>query len=472
MTLAAIKQILGAGGFIDDPADMAPYLSEWRDRWSGTTSLVARPRTVDQVATVVRCCAESGIPIVPQGGHTGLWGGAMPDPDVSEIILSLERLNQITDVDRSGYALTAQAGCTLAEVQQAAADAGLLFPLSLASEGTAQIGGILSTNAGGNAVLRYGSARQLALGLQVVLPSGDVWDGLTSLGKDNTGYDLKQLFIGAEGTLGIITTAVLKLFPQPRQTVTALAGLETVEDAIALLELMRDPTGDQLSAFELISRRGLEFVVNHMDRCRDPLPSPSPWYVLMEATSSQSGDHLANSMETALVTATSRTVIVDAVLAQSEVQRDDLWRLRDNLSEAQKFEGGSIKHDISVPIRSIPRFIASASDAVEQFIPGIRPVPFGHLGDGNIHFNLSQPLDMDREMFLARWEDVNRIVHKIVVDLEGSISAEHGIGQLKVDELPLYKSSIEINMMHKIKDALDPKNIMNPGKILANGHRR
>ncbi|MDA0339793.1 MAG: FAD-binding oxidoreductase, partial [Proteobacteria bacterium] len=352
MNLAAIKQILGSGGFIDDPSDMAPYLTEWRDRWSGATPLVARPRTVDEVAAVVQCCAESGIPVVPQGGHTGLCGGAMPNPDGSEIILSLERLNKILDVDRSSYALTAQAGCTLAVVQQAAADAGLLFPLSLASEGTAQIGGILSTNAGGNAVLRYGSARQLALGLQVVLPSGDVWNGLTSLGKDNTGYDLKQLFIGAEGTLGIITAAVLKLFPQPRQTVTAFAALDSVEDAIALLELMRDQTGDQHSAFELVPRRGLEFVVKHMDRCRDPLADPSPWYLLIEATSPQSGNYLAISFETALAAATDQSLITNAVIAQSKSHRDDLWRLRDNLSEAQKFEGGSIKHDISVSIRS------------------------------------------------------------------------------------------------------------------------
>ena len=462
--LDAIKEALGPAGYVDDPADMAPYLTEWRDRWSGKTPLVARPQSVEQVADVVRLCATSGIPIVPQGGHTGLCGGAMPSMDGTQIVLSLTRMNQVLAIDQN--TITVEAGCTLAQVQEAAANAGHLFPLSLASEGTAQIGGVLSTNAGGNAVLRYGSARALTLGLQVVLPNGDVWDGLRALGKDNTGYDLKQLFIGAEGTLGIITAAVLKLFPAPRQTVTQLAGLDTVEDAVILFNRMRGQTSDSLSAFELIPRRGLEFVTRHMANCRDPLAKPYPWSVLIEATSPAPGNSLIAVMEAALQDAIDQGVASDAVIAQSEAQRADLWRLRDNLSEAQKYEGGSIKHDVSVPVGLIPKFISEASNAVEALVPGSRPVPFGHIGDGNIHFNVSQPEGADRATFLDQWDAVNAEVHDIVMALGGSISAEHGIGQLKVAALEHYKSPVEIDLMRRVKRALDPDTIMNPGKVV------
>lgn len=459
-----IKTLLGPGGYIDDPADMAPYLTEWRDRWTGTTPLVARPKNTEEVAGVVRLCAETRTPIVPQGGHTGLCGGAMPSTDGSQIILSLARLNRVRALDET--TITVEAGCTLAQVQNTAAGANLLFPLSLASEGSAQIGGVLSTNAGGNAVLRYGTARALTLGLEVVLPSGGIWHGLKALGKDNTGYDLKHLFIGAEGTLGIITAATLKLFPRPRQTATLFAGLPSVETAVSLLHHMTDATGGRLSAFELISRRGLEIVTRHMPGCRDPLTATHPWYVLMEATTSEDGNGLAPMIEQAVAHALDEALITDAAIAQSDTQQQDFWRLRDSLSEAQKYEGGSIKHDVSVPVPAIPRFIDAATTAVTTLVPGCRLVPFGHIGDGNIHFNVSQPPEMDTQAFLECWDEMNCIVHDIVMDLEGSISAEHGIGQAKRDEMTRYKSPVELDLMRRIKQALDPQGIMNPGKVV------
>jgi FAD/FMN-containing dehydrogenase len=361
MSLDALKQMLGPGGYIDDPADMAPYLTEWRDRWHGDTPLVARPRDTYQVADVVAHCARNGLKLVPQGGHTGLCGGAMPRPGAGEIVLSLGRLNRVRGVDPQGYIMTVEAGCTLAAAQQAAADADRLFPLSLASEGSAQIGGVLSTNAGGNAVLRYGNARDLVLGLEVVLADGRIWNGLKALRKDNTGYDLKQLFLGSEGTLGIITAAVLKLFPAARQQETALAAVPDVAEAVALLSLAREASGDRVSGFELIPRIGLEFVVDHMPGNRDPLSAPSPWYALIDLTTAAAGSDLRAAMETLLERALEAGLVTDAAVAQSKSQRGDLWKLREDLSESQKYEGGSIKHDISVPIARIPEFIATAS---------------------------------------------------------------------------------------------------------------
>jgi FAD/FMN-containing dehydrogenase len=466
MSLDALKSLLGPGGFIDDPADMAPYLTEWRDRWHGDTPLVARPRDTAQVAEVVAFCARNGLKLVPQGGHTGLCGGAMPHAGAGEIVLSLGRLNRVRAIDPDGFTMTLEAGCVLAAAQQAAADVDRLFPLSLSSEGSAQIGGVLSTNAGGNAVLRYGNARDLVLGLEVVLADGRIWNGLRGLRKDNTGYDLKQLFLGSEGTLGVITAAVLKLFPAPRQQETALVAVGSVQDAVSLLALAREASGDRVSSFELIPRLGLEFVVRHMPGNRDPLAAPSLWYVLIDLTTAATGTDLVYAMQTLLESALERNLVSDAVVAQSKAQRDDLWRLRESLSESQRYEGGSIKHDVSVPIARIPAFIDRAIAAVETLIPGIRPVPFGHLGDGNIHFNLNQPIGMDRQVFLDRWEEVNVVVHDIVASLDGSVSAEHGVGQLKVDEIARYKSPVEMELMHRIKRAMDPQNTLNPGKVV------
>ena len=469
MSLDALKQMLGPGGYIDDPADMAPYLTEWRDRWHGDTPLVARPRDTYQVADVVAHCARNGLKLVPQGGHTGLCGGAMPRPVAGEIVLSLGRLNRVRGVDPQGYIMTVEAGCTLAAAQQAAADADRLFPLSLASEGSAQIGGVLSTNAGGNAVLRYGNARDLVLGLEVVLADGRIWNGLKALRKDNTGYDLKQLFLGSEGTLGIITAAVLKLFPAARQQETALAAVPDVAEAVALLSLAREASGDRVSGFELIPRIGLEFVVDHMPGNRDPLSAPSPWYALIDLTTAAAGSDLRAAMETLLERALEAGLVTDAAVAQSKSQRGDLWKLREDLSESQKYEGGSIKHDISVPIARIPEFIATASAAVEALVPGCRPVPFGHMGDGNIHFNVSQPVGMDKQVYLDGWETMSERVHDIAAMLGGSISAEHGVGQLKVAEIMRYKSPVEMDLMRRLKRTLDPRNILNPGKVVTLG---
>jgi FAD/FMN-containing dehydrogenase len=466
VSLDALKALLGPGGYVDNPADMAAYLTEWRDKWRGDTPLVARPRDTAQVAAVVAHCAAAGLKLVPQGGHTGLCGGAMPHPGAGEIVLSLARLNRVRAIDPEGYTMTLEAGCVLAAAQQAAAGVDRLFPLSLASEGSAQIGGVLSTNAGGNAVLRYGNARDLVLGLEVVLADGRVWNGLRALRKDNTGYDLKQLFIGSEGTLGVITAAVLKLFPAPRQQETALVAVASVADAVRLLARAREASGDRVSSFELIPRIGLEFVVRHMPGNRDPLTDPSPWYVLIDLTTAAKGADLSDALQGLLEQALVDGLATDAVLAQSQGQRDDLWRLRESLSESQKYEGGSIKHDVSVPIARIPDFIARATSAVEALIPGIRPVPFGHMGDGNIHFNLNQPVGMDRKVFLDRWEEVNKVVHDIVAGLDGSISAEHGVGQLKVEEILRYKSPVEMDLMRRLKHALDPSGVLNPGKVV------
>ncbi len=466
MDLDALKSILGPGGYIDDPADMAPHLTEWRDRWQGITPLIARPQSTTEVSEVLSYCHSKGIGVVPQGGHTGLAGGAMPDSSGSQIVLSLGRMNTVRAVDANANTMTAEAGCILTDVHAAADQAGRLFPLSLASEGTAQIGGLLSTNAGGNTVLRYGNARDLVLGLEVVLPDGQIWNGLRSLRKDNTGFDLKHLFMGAEGTLGVITAATLKLFPKTVQSATALLGIPSPAAAIDLLSLARTAAGDTLTSLEIMPRIGMEFVIRHMPGCRDPLVYPHDWYALIDLSSAATDPDLKDLLESIFVRAERDQIAADGVVAQSEAQRAGLWRLREALSEAQRFEGGSIKHDISVPISSIPEFLDRAGAAVEALIPGIRPVPFGHIGDGNIHFNLSQPEGADKQAFLDRWEEINRVVHDIVADMDGSISAEHGVGQLKVQEIERYKSPTEVELMRRIKQAIDPQGIMNPGKVL------
>jgi D-lactate dehydrogenase (cytochrome) len=464
MSIEAIKKLLGPKGFIDNAADMAAYVEEPRGRWAGHTPLVARPDTVADVAKVVEICQQSGLHITPQGGHTGLVDGGTPHGD--DILLSLGRLNAIRDIDAAGFTMTVEAGCILADIQTATIEEDRLFPLSLAAEGSCQIGGNLSTNAGGVHVLRYGNARDLVLGLEVVLPDGRIWHGLNSLRKDNTGYDLKQLFLGAEGTLGIITAATLKLFPLPKRMSVAFVALPNVEAAITLLALAKESHGDTLNAFELVPRRAIDFVTRHLADCRDPMNTSYPWYALVELASSDSSSDTNGHMEQLLEQALGKNIISDAVIAQSDREQADLWRLREEISGIQKFEGGSIKHDVSVPIRYIPAFIEEASKAVEGMAPGIRPVPFGHIGDGNIHFNLSQPEGADSDAFLDQWEAINEVVHDIVHKFGGSISAEHGIGRAKVDELRRYKDPLSLELMGRLKNALDPANIMNPGRIL------
>jgi FAD/FMN-containing dehydrogenase len=466
-TLDRIKAAVGPGGIVADEAGMAPYLREERGLWRGAARLVVRPAATEEVASVVRLCAEARIPIYPQGGNTGLCGGAVPDADGRGIVLSLGRMNRVRALDPVNYTITVEAGAILADVQRAASEADRLFPLSLGAEGSCQIGGNLSTNAGGIAVLRYGNTRDLTLGLEVVLPDGAVWDGLRGLRKDNTGYDLKQLFVGGEGTLGIITAATLKLFPRPRQIETAFLGLAKVEDAMQLFARARAATGDQLTAFELIPRIGLEIAMTHIPNVRDPLAGAHPWYVLLELASSQEGSGLRQALDDLLEALLEAGLIEDGTVAQSAAQARELWRIREGMVEAQKHLGGNIKHDVSVPVSRVATFITTASAAIERDFPGTRVIPFGHVGDGNIHYNLAPKPRADGAAFLAQTDAFNHLVHDIATRLDGSISAEHGIGLLKRDELPRYKPAVALELMRKIKAALDPDGIMNPGKILA-----
>lgn len=463
--LDRVAAIIGAKNIVTDADDMVPYLKEWRDLFRGKARAVLRPGSTAEVAELVKLAAETGTPLVPQGGNTGLVGGQIPVAEGRELILSLQRLDKVRMVDVEGDTMIVEAGVTLQRAQEAAEAAGRLFPLSLASEGTCTIGGNLATNAGGTAVIAYGNARELCLGLEVVLPDGRIWHGLRQLRKDNTGYDLKNLFIGAEGTLGIITAAVLKLFPLPAARATAFLALPGPDEALALLNAAKAGGGGTLTTFELMPRVGLEFVLRHAPGTRDPLSEPSPWYVLMEV-SAQSASGLDEAVETFLGDALEKGLITDAALAGSLEQRSDFWKLREMLSEVQRFEGGSIKHDISVPVHATPEFLARAIAKVEEMVPGCRPVAFGHLGDGNIHFNVSQPIGADKEAFIARWDEINREVHAIVADMHGSISAEHGIGRLKRYLLPGVKDPVELDLMRTLKATLDPKGILNPGAVL------
>ena len=462
----ALAGVVGPDHVITDSSDLAPYLVEERGRYRGRAPFVVRPANTEETAEAVRLCAAARVPMVPQGGNTGLCGGAIPFESGEEVIISLSRLRRIRALDADNFTITAEAGCILAELQQAAAAADRLFPLSLGAEGSCQIGGNLSTNAGGVQVLRYGNMRDLTLGLEVVLPDGAVWDGLRGLRKDNTGYDLKHLFLGAEGTLGIITSAVLKLFARPREVVTAFVALPSPAAAVQLLGRARSATGEAVTSFELIPRLGLEMAFRHVEGCSDPLDSVSPWYLLIELYGGREAGPLVGALEDLLATAFETDLISDAAIAQNAQQAADFWRLREGIVEAQKHEGGSIKHDVSVPVSKVPDFIAAATAEVERRVPGVRPVPFGHVGDGNIHFNLSQPESAEREAFLVRWQEINEAVHDIVADLGGSFSAEHGLGRMKVAEAERLKSAVEIEMMRGIKRAFDPHNLMNPGKVL------
>ncbi|NDU92087.1 MAG: FAD-binding oxidoreductase [Ferrovum sp.] len=450
---------------ITNPHDLIPYNTDWRGRYHGDAVVVVKPASTDEVAAVVRACHESRVAIVPQGGNTSLCGASIPRPGQDEIILNLSRMNRIIATDWDNDTVACEAGTVLATVQHTARQGGHLFPLSIASEGTAEIGGIISTNAGGTAVLRYGNMRNLVLGLQVVLPDGRIWNGLRGLRKDNSGYDVKQWFIGAEGTLGIITAAVLRLFPLPQVRATAWVALNTPQDAVALLGYLRTFRGDRVTGFELVSRSALQMVLNHIPGSKNPLQQPSPWYVLVEMDDTDPGADLHGMLESSLHDAQHRDMIIDAVLAQSETQADTLWALREQISEAQRLEGISIKHDISVPVSRIPDLIEDASSRLKARYPGIRLLCFGHVGDGNLHYNLSKPDRLDNSEFIEQTPVVNGIVHDAVARLGGSISAEHGIGQLKVDELARYKDSVELDLMKDIKHTLDPLGLMNPGKI-------
>jgi len=465
-TIDALVRIVGEAHAIREEEAMAPYLVEWRDRYRGKAALVLKPGETSEVATILKHANEAKTPIVPQGGNTGLVGGQIPFESGHEVVVSLERLTHVRDIDLASNTMTVEAGLVLALARQVAASAGRLFPLSIASEGSAQIGGVLATNAGGMAVLAYGSARDLTLGLEVVLADGRVWNGLRSLRKDNSGYDLKDLFVGSEGTLGIITAAVLRLFPKVVERVTCMAGLSALETAPAFFVRALERSGPALTAFEIMPRIGMEFVLRHGGSARDPLPSPYPWYALFDLTSPREGEALQRLAETLLGEGLEAGEIDGAVIASSLAQGEELWRLRELMSEMQKHEGASIKHDIAVPVARVPELVARANQLVELMIPGARPVPFGHLGDGNIHYNVSQPPGMDRAIFLNYWEALNAAVHEVVLDLGGSISAEHGIGRLKRDLLPHAKQPIELELMRKIKAAFDPNFILNPGKLL------
>jgi D-lactate dehydrogenase (cytochrome) len=464
--LDRLAAVVGPNGLLTAADDLAPYLVEQRDLFHGRAAAVVRPASVAEVAQVVALCAERRVAMVPQGGNTGLCGGGAPDPSGDQVIVSLGRLNRIRALDPVNFTMTVDAGVILETVQNAANDAGCLFPLTFGARGSAQIGGVVSTNAGGAGVLRYGNTRDLVLGLEAVLPDGRIWNGLRRLRKDNTGYDLKHLFIGAEGTLGIVTAAVLKLFPKPNDIQTAFCALSSLDAALALLSLARETSGDQVTAFELIPRIGLDLATRHVAGATDPFADTFGWYALIELSSAAHGPALREALEILLGRAMDQGIVADAVLAQSLDQRKALWHIREAIPEAQKREGGSIKHDISVPLSSMPAFIRTAMAAVEAALPGIRPVPFGHVGDGSLHFNLTQPEGADKAAFLAEWGRMNRIVHDIVASLDGAISAEHGIGRLKKDEMALYKPPLDLDLMRRIKRAFDPFDLMNPGKVV------
>jgi FAD/FMN-containing dehydrogenase len=461
--LPRFASIVGEKYAITDPAALEPHLIEGRGIFHGRTAMLLRPGSVDEVAAILKLANETKTPLVPQGGNTGLVGGQIPFD--GELILSLTRLDKIREVDPASNTMTCESGVVLAKAQEAAAAADRLFPLSLGAEGSCTIGGNLSTNAGGTAALAYGVARELMLGVEVVLADGRVLNLLRKLKKDNTGYDLRHIFVGAEGTLGVITAAVLKLFPRPRAVETAFIGVPTPAAAVKLLHLAQAHASGTVTSFELIVRTVVEFAVKHGHGARDPLASPHSWYVLMEV-SSQHGEGLRESIEQLLADASVQGLVEDATIAASLEQARAFWHLRHILPEVQKPEGGSIKHDVSVPVASVPDFLAEASAAAQQLIPGSRPVPFGHLGDGNVHFNLSQPVGADSAQFLKRWGEVSALVDKIVLKYQGSISAEHGIGKLKRDTLSKMKDPLAFELMRGLKRMLDPNGILNPGKVL------
>lgn len=463
--IARFAAIVGPEHAITDVDAQAPYLKEWRDRYVGRTPVILKPSCADEVAAILRLANSSRVGVVVQGGNTGLVGGQIPSPSGHEILVSLGRMARVREVSATGSTLVAEAGVTLAAVQAEAEAVGRLFPLSLASEGSATVGGVLATNAGGVAVLAYGTARALVSGLEVVLADGRIWNGLRALKKDNTGYDLRDLFVGSEGTLGVITAASLKLVPAPRDRATAMIAVEGQEHLLPLFRVAEDLAGGRLTAFEFMCREVVSFVQVHMRGVPVPLVPKTAWQVLIEVSSGAEGD-AQRTLLAILEAATSAGLAADAVVAESVRQSREIWAVREACSEAQKYEGGSIKHDVSVPIEKIPELLERGGRAVQGICPGARPVPFGHFGDGNVHYNVSQPVGMDKSKFLALWEPMSHAVHEVVLSLGGSISAEHGIGQMKRDELAVIKAGVEIDLMRTIKAALDPNGILNPGKVV------
>ena len=464
--LAALAAALGPGGMLIDPADTAPYATDWRGLYHGRTEAVLRPATTEELAACVRLCAAARVPLVPQGGNTSMVGGAVPAEDGSELVLSLARLNRVRALEPLDLTLTLEAGVTLKAAQDAAAAAGCLLPLSIASEGTAEIGGVLATNAGGNNTLRYGNARERVLGLEVVLADGQIWNGLRRLRKDNTGYCLRQLFVGSEGTLGIITAAILRLEPAPAERIAAFVSLPSPAAALALLSRLQRHDAAALVAFEYMSAAGIDLVLAHIPGTRLPLAAPAPHYALIELASSRPDSGLADSLSTVLAAAIEAGEATDATLSASEAQRQALWKLREEHSEAQKRAGASVKNDVSVPVPAIPELLARAAAAGAAVMPGVRVVPFGHLGDGNIHFNFVQPAGMEPAAFLAAGETLMEAVNDVVRALGGSFSAEHGIGRLKPGMLATWRAGPELALMRRIKAALDPEGLLNPGKVL------
>jgi FAD/FMN-containing dehydrogenase len=459
-TLNQLAAVVGEKHAIRDAVQMDGYMREWRQIWHGRSPLVLRPASTGEVSRILAIANETGTAIVPQAGNTGLCGGQIPTDAGHEVVLSLDRMTRILDVDPADNTITVEAGTILRSVQDAAAAVDRLFPLSLASEGSCRIGGNLSTNAGGLNVIAYGNTRELCLGLEVVLADGRIWNGLKRLRKDNTGYDLRDLFIGAEGTLGIITAAVMKLFPRPKSRETAFIAVVSPQAAVDLLSLAKEMSGNRVVAFELIAEIALAFSIRHAG-VRQPLSRPSPWYVLAELA-----DPVPGAMMDLLEAAMERGIVSDAALAQSESQRAEFWAARELISESQKPEGGSIKHDVSVPVSRVPEFLAAADEAVSRLVPGARFVSFGHLGDGNIHYNVSQPPGMEKASFLAMWNEMNDAVFEVVGRFGGSISAEHGIGRLKAHRMAAIKTPVELEMMRGLKRLFDPNNILNPGRVL------
>jgi FAD/FMN-containing dehydrogenase len=466
-TLGELRKLLGPGGYLDAAADLEPFLTDHRGLYRGASPLVALPSSTAQVAGVVRLCAAAGVGIVPHGGNTSYCGGATPRESGAEIVLSLRRMKRVRTVDALNYSMTVEAGCVLADVQRAAESADRLFPMSLGSEGSCTIGGNLSTNAGGTAVLRYGMMRDLVLGLEVVLPDGRVLGQLQSLRKDNTGYDLKQLFIGAEGTLGVITAACLKLFPRPRGHATALIALQSPQAAVELLASLRGALGDSVTSFELIPRSALQLVCRHIDGAVDPFDQSHDWYVLVEVSLPQLDSDLTERLQAQLAAGMEHGILLDVAFAASLAQREAFWKLRESIPEAQAREGASLKHDISVPTQELPAFIEQGARVLEELVPKGRLVAYGHLGDGNLHFNLGCPENMDAATFLGRASEARGAINELVAAHRGSFSAEHGIGRYKVAELERYEDPVALGLMRQIKDLLDPTGIMNPGKVLA-----
>ncbi len=464
--LDQFAKIVGDEHILRTDEEMSSYLVEWRDRYHGKAACVIRPANTQEVSRIMSLAYENNIAVVPQGGNTGLVGGQIPHEDGNEVVISLSRMNKIREMNTQNNSMVVEAGVILEDAQKAASEADRLFPLSFGSKKRCQIGGNLATNAGGLAVLTYGNARNMVLGLEVVLADGQIWDGLRALRKDNSGYSLKDLFVGSEGTLGIITAAVLKLSPKPVERVTAFVGSKSLQDIAELYSLSAAIAGQKLTAFEMLPQLAIDMLLKHLEDSHYPLADQHEWYVLLELSDTVKDGHTAELIRTIISEGKQSGHITEAFIAETEEQALQLWDMRSSMSQVQKPEGGSIKHDVSIPIARIPEFIERANDMVQIMMPGARPVPFGHYGDGNVHYNISQPEGMDKAAFLAQWECINAAIHEIVLDLNGSISAEHGVGRMKRDLLKQTKTATELELMHKIKQALDPKGILNPGKVV------